>query len=114
MTTTKHTAEIRICADDIRGDHAARKFADALCDVIRKAEGTIKANACRLHKYTIDNTPSMDQNPSGDIVTITFYIESDFAAEGMKLDVDFVSARPCDDIFAKTKDATIVNLRYKR
>lgn len=82
-----------------------------LCDVIRKAEGTITANACRLHKYRIDNTPSMDQNPGGDILTITFYIESNFLAESMKLDIDCIKADPDCAVYAT--DATIVNLNFK-
>jgi hypothetical protein len=82
-----------------------------LADVIAKAEGTIKANACRLHKYRIDNTPSMDQNPRGDILTITFYIESTFIAEQVKLDIDLIKADSDCGVYAV--DATIINLNYK-
>lgn len=113
MKTTHHTSEIRICTDDFRGDHAGLKLGAAICDVIAKAEATIKANACTLVKYRLDNTPSIDQNPLGDIITITFYIVSDFEATDVKLDVDYIHAKLPEDICCKVKDATIVNLNYK-
>ncbi len=71
---TEQKSEIKVCLADMR--HSPNDALHELIELVRSVEIAVSREKCRMKGFSFFNIPNQEDNPDGEIATITFFIEN--------------------------------------